>query len=308
MSDKDNQLEIELEPTEATEKEPEIEIVEKEEETKAQSQDEIPVIPPEQGIEELRRRLEEERRLRAEAEHYAKYAAQQASKAYEQVGETEFHLVANALETVKRDNDILKGHLRDAMSIGDHEKAAEIQEAMSLNAVKLNQLEMGKKEMETRPRQPAFNPPPPPPPPADPLDQIAAAVSPRSASWINANRDKLKDERSIRKMFRAHEDAVDEGYAPDTDAYFQFVEQRMGISRNVDTQAAPPMSSAAAPVQRKAAPPAAPVTRSGNGTGSKPNVVRLTREQAEFARMNGMTEQEYAKHLMDLRKEGKIAH
>ena len=308
MSDKDNQLEIELEPAETAEKEPEIEIVEKEEEVKAESQNEIPVIPPEQGIQELRRRLEEEHRLRKEAEHYAQYATQQATKAYEQVGETEFHLVANALETVKRDNDILKTHLRDAMAIGDHEKVAEIQEAMSFNAVKLNQLEMGKKEMETRPRQPAFNPPPPPPPLADPLDQIAAAVSPRSASWINANRDKLKDERAIRKMFRAHEDAVDEGYAPDSDAYFQFVEQRMGISRATDAQASSPMSSAAAPMQRKAAPPAAPVTRSGNGTGSKPNVVRLTREQAEFARMNGMTEQEYAKHLMDLRKEGKIAH
>ena len=214
MSDKDNQLEIELDLNEPTEKEPEIEIVEKEEEVKAESQDEIPVIPPEQGIKELRRRLEEEHRLRKEAEHYAQYATQQATKAYEQVGETEFHLVANALETVKRDNDILKTHLRDAMSIGDHEKVAEIQEAMSLNAVRFNQLERGKREMETRPRQPAFNPPPPPPPPVDPVEQIAAAVSPRSASWINANRDKLKDERSIRKMFRAHEDAVDEGYAP----------------------------------------------------------------------------------------------
>lgn len=305
MSGKEEQIEIELEEQATSSNEPEVEVV-KEEDNHSSGEESAPVISAEDGIKELRRRLEEEHRLRKEAEHYAQYAAQQASKAYEEVGETQFHLVSNALETVKRDNEYLKNQLAEASSLGDHVKIAEIQEAISLNAVKINQLEMGKRDMESRPRQPAFNPPPPPPvQPLDVVEDIANRVSPRSASWIRANRDYIKDDRSVRKMFRAHEEAVDEGFAPDSDAYFQYVERFMGIKRE---ESESPLSSAAAPTQRRPAPPAAPVSRSGNGTGSKPNVVRLTREQAEFARMNNMTEQEYAKHLMDLRKEGKIAH
>ena len=301
MSDKDDQIEVEIDDPVVAEKEEEIKVITDDDSGADKGP---PVISAEDGIRELRRRLEAEHQGRLEAEHYAKYAREQASKAYEEVGETQFHLVSNALDTVKRDGDILKSHLRDAMNIGDHDRAAEIQEAMSTNAIRLNQLEAGKRDMETRPRQPAFNPPPPPPPqPAyqDPLEQIAGAVSPRSASWIRANKDSLGNERALREMFRAHESAVDHGYAPDSDAYFQFVENRMGIS---DSR----QQAASAPVQRKAAPPAAPVSRSGNGTGSRPNVVRLSSEQQEMAKNLGMTNAEYAAQVVALRKEGKLTH
>ena len=301
MSDKDDQIEVEIDDPVVAEKEEEIKVITDDDSGADKGP---PVISAEDGIRELRRRLEAEHQGRLEAEHYAKYAREQASRAYEEVGETQFHLVSNALDTVKRDGDILKSHLRDAMNIGDHDRAAEIQEAMSTNAIRLNQLEAGKRDMETRPRQPAFNPPPPPPPqPAyqDPLEQIAGAVSPRSASWIRANKDSLGNERALREMFRAHESAVDHGYAPDSDAYFQFVENRMGIS---DSR----QQAASAPVQRKAAPPAAPVSRSGNGTGSRPNVVRLSSEQQEMAKNLGMTNAEYAAQVVALRKEGKLTH
>lgn len=301
MSDKDGQIEVEIDEPVVTEKEEEIKVITDDD---SSSDKGPPVISADDGIRELRRRLEAEHQGRLEAEHYAKYAREQASKAYEEVGETQFHLVSNALDTVRRDGDILKSQLRDAMNIGDHDRAAEIQEAMSTNAIRLNQLEVGKLDMETRPRQPAFNPPPPPPPqPAyqDPLEQIAGAVSPRSASWIRANRDSLGNERALREMFRAHESAVDLGYAPDSDAYFQFVENRMGISESRQ-------QAASAPVQRKAAPPAAPVSRSGNGTGSRPNVVRLSSEQQEMAKNLGMTNAEYAAQVVALRKEGKLTH
>jgi len=37
-------------------------------------------------------------------------------------------------------------------------------------------------------------------------------------------------------------------------------------------------------------------------------VIRLTRDQAEHAKMFGMSEKEYALELTRLREEGKIAH
>jgi hypothetical protein len=300
MSEKDDQIEVEIDDPVVTEKEEEIKVITDDD---SGSDRGPPVISAEDGIKELRRRLEAEHQARLEAEHYAKYARDQASKAYEEVGETQFHLVSNALDTVKRDGEILRGYLRDAMNIGDHDRAAEIQEAMSKNAIRLERLETGKLDMETRPRQPTFNPPPPPPQQTyqDPLEQIAQAVSPRSASWIRANKDNLGNERALREMFRAHESAVDHGYAPDSDAYFQFVENRMGISESRQ-------QPASAPMQRKASPPAAPVSRSGNGTGSRPNVVRLSSEQQEMAKNLGMTNAEYAAQVVALRKEGKLTH
>jgi len=303
MSGKDDQIEVEIDDPVVSEKESEIKVITDDD---GGNNNNPPVTSTEDGIKELRRRLEAEHQARIEAEHYAKYAREQASKAYVEVGETQFHLVSNALDTVKRDGDFLKSQLRDAMNIGDHDRAAEIQEAMSTNAIRLNQLQAGKHEMETRPRQPTFNPPPPPPRQAyqDPLDQIAQVVSPRSASWIRANKDSLGNDRALREMFRAHESAVDHGHAPDSDAYFQFVENRMGIADSGSSQ----QQSYSAPIQRKSSPPAAPVSRSGNGTGSRPNVVRLSSDQQEMAKNLGMTNAEYAAQVVALRKEGKLTH
>ena len=56
-----------------------------------------------------------------------------------------------------------------------------------------------------------------------------------------------------------------------------------------------------------AAPPAAPVSRSGTGTGGRPNVVSLTRAEREAARDMGMTEQDYARNKVALIKEGKLS-
>jgi phage I-like protein len=48
------------------------------------------------------------------------------------------------------------------------------------------------------------------------------------------------------------------------------------------------------------------VSRSGNGTGTPANRATLTREQADMAKMMGMTPAEYHKNMMDLKKEGKM--
>ena len=109
-------------------------------------------------------------------------------------------------------------------------------------------------------------------------------------------------------MFRAHEDAMDDGIAPDSDEYFQYIEQRLGIRRNMDeqdtrTSAESPMSSAAAP-KRAVQPSPAPVSRGS----SRPNVMRLTAAEAETASALGMTPEEYAKNKNLLQKEGRYGH
>lgn len=265
--------------------------------------DENDIIAPDDGIQELKERLEAERQARFEAEKQARIAREYAANAANETQDTNYHLVNNAIETVKRNSEILRHGYSEAMAVGDYDKAAEIQEGVAVNANRLMELERGRQAMENTPRQQYE------PPPMDPVESLASQLSPRSADWVRKNPQCATDPRLFQKMVAAHNLAVADGYAPDSDDYFNKIEDTIGIGKRVavrEDDDDEPMSAAAKPTQRRSAPPAAPVSRSGSGGGSRPNVVRLSREEAETARDLGMTEQEYANNKMLLRKEGRL--
>jgi hypothetical protein len=251
-------------------------------------------------LKQLQQNLETERRARKEAEVRARDATQHANKAYSEVEDTNFQLVVNAIDTVRRENDILRSHYKEAMSVGDYDRVAEIQESMGSNSAKLLQLENGKAAMEARPRQQQV------PTYADPVEDFASRLSNRSAEWIRRNPQFVTDTRLQQKMIAAHNLAVADGYRPDSDEYFEYVEDTLKTRRQPQQETAvntdSPMSSASKPAPR-AAPPAAPVNRSSSQRG---NTVRLSSAEAETAKMFGMTDQEYAKHKLALQREGKM--
>jgi len=257
---------------------------------------------PEEGINELKQRLEMERKAREEAEKRAHEARISVQKAESEAKDANYTMIVNAIETIKGRGEALKTAYREAMSVGDYDKVAEIQEAIAINAGRLQELKKGEKaikdQMEQDEKAPKIEPVPPSTP--DMVEQMASRTSPRSAQWLRDNKDNIRDERTIRKMFRAHEDAIDEGISADSDEYFEFIEGRLGFNKQSES----PMSAASAPAQKRSAPPpAAPVSR---GNSTRPNVVRLTRDQADMAKMMGMTEAEYAKNMLALQKEGKL--
>jgi hypothetical protein len=97
------------------------------------------------------------------------------------------------------------------------------------------------------------------------------------------------------------------GIRPESDEYFRFVENRLGIGREDTRQQQEayydndsPLSEASAPVRRQS-PPAAPVSRTGSAPGTRPNVVRLTPAQAEAAKISGLSEVEYYKLMIQER-------
>lgn len=256
------------------------------------------------ALEKLQKKLKKEEGLRKKAEKEAYEASLRANQASSDVENSNLTLVTTAIDTVKRDQEILKSNLRDSMSVGDYDKAAEIQEVMSMNSAKLLQLEQGFHEMKNRPK---IEQPTPPQRAGNMIDDIASRVTPLSAKWIKQNRDHLEDPRAIRMMGRAHEDAVDMGIRPESDEYFRFVENRLGIGREDTRQQQEPdydndspLSEASAPVRRQS-PPAAPVSRTGTALGTRPNVVRLTPAQAEAAKISGLSEVEYYKLMIQER-------
>ena len=257
------------------------------------------------GIRELKEQLERERQARADAERRAREAAKQANKASGDVHDTNLQLLDTAINTVKNDTQILKERYKAALANNDYDAAADIQEVMSSNAAKLMQLEQGKMALESRPRPQAIEIP------NDPVEALASQLSPRSADWVRRNPQYVTDPRLNQKMIAVHNMAIADGYTADTDEYFEYVEDMLKVNKNKAPVREPEevsVSAASAPTQRRSAPPAAPVSRTPtNSSGTRPNVVRLTSEQREMAQMMGMTDQEYAKNLLALEKEGKIS-
>lgn len=297
MSDDKNNENIELILEDKEPLEPQVEV------EKADDDAQDPKI----AIAELNRKLKEANHRAQQAEMSAREQYERSLAARAEVEDTNLHLVTNAIETVKRENEILKANLRDAMASGDYDKVAEAQESISMNAAKLLQLENGREAMKNQPRQPVQ----PMPRAADPVEQVKASLSARSAAWVDKHPEYVRDQRLFRKMVAAHELAVADGIEADSDEYFASVERTLGIRSKVETETDDgAFSSASQPVQRRAAPPSAPpsapVSRSGNGGGSRPNVVRLTAAEREMADMMGMTEKEYALNKLALQREGKL--
>jgi len=257
--------------------------------------------PVEDTLDALKKQLEEERKGRQEAMRRASEAEQFAYAAQGEVQDTSLHLVSNAIDTVRQNNNILKSNYREAMSLGDFDTAADIQAEMSANAARLLQLEQGKQALENQHRPPA-----PKPYQADPVEALASQLSPRSADWVRRNPQYATDPRLYQKMIAAHNLAMADDIPADSDDYFDAIEDTLRMRRQDSSRDYDAMADAAKPTQRRSAPPAAPVSRSGGGGGSKPNRVTLSAAEREMASMMGMTPEEYGRNKLTLQKEGKL--
>lgn len=271
-----------------------------------------PLVSQEDGIAELKRSLEEQKKARFDAERRAAEEAARARAAVSEVDDTNMHLVNSALETVARDGDLLKQRWREAMTASDLDKAAEIQAAMADNSVRRQQLENGKAAMEQKAKQPVV-----PVSHGDPVEDFAAQLSPASADWIRSHPQCVTDPNLREEMIMTHSLALRKGYKADTDAYFRFVERTMELEdqpreqsprrQSAEMENDSVMSTASTPTHRRSpAPPSAPVSRSGTANGERPGVIRLTADERESARLSGLTDQQYAINKAKLIKENRL--
>lgn len=300
MSTSTDEIKIDLDEIDAKAAEKPVKKAAKKEETPA---DVAPLsTDTEEGIKKLKKQLVDEQTARAAAEQRARDAESGEVKAKTDVQATQLDLVKGAIATVTQSLDVLEGKYAEAAAAGDWAAAAKVQREIGGQSARLLQLENGKNALEKAPKPAARES-------NDPVEQFTKEMSPRSAAWVRAHPDYVRDARLNRKMIRAHEDALDEGIKADTDEYFDAIEQKLNLKEATsgDGDADIALSDAARPTsQRSPAPAAAPVSRSGNGTSSRPNVVRLTAEQREIAKLNGMTDEEYARQVVALKQEGRL--
>lgn len=294
---KDLELEIELEEPKDEEIKIETAPEELEEEVEKAEEPSKPQLSVEDGIEELRAQLEKERNARFEAEKKAREAAEQAKRAEIEAQDTNIQLIDTAIDNLKRDNMLLRQAALEQFEAGNYDKATEFQEKAFANTLKLRELENGKSALEQRSKvkEVPFS--------EDPVEAFATRLSPRSAEWVRKNPQCVTDPRMYQKMIAAHNMALADGYQADTDDYFSYVEGMLKINKRQETRSEAP--APAAP-QRKAAPPAAPVSRSAGSNSPKSDVIRLSKDEREMAESMGMTAKEYALNKLMLIKEGKL--
>ena len=254
--------------------------------------DESKAVGAEEGIDVLRDRLQKAKEHLA-AEKQARMEAEKlANQATVEVKENQVHLVSNAIDILNRERDNIKHNIKEYLAAGDYDRVVDLQEMLAVNNSKLMELQNGLQDMKNQPapQQPKA------PEPDDIVENLIRQVSPRSARWLDRNRDK-----ALRIMERAHGDALDNEIEPDSDEYFKFIEKRLGIGKTPPKQQVryeyqdddePIMSAASEATSRRSAPPAAPVSRSQQ-MGQNSRTVTLTADQAEAARISGLTNQQY---------------
>lgn len=265
---------------------------------------EKPVLTPDEGLKKLQKQLDDETKARIAAENRARIAAEGEARAKTESHGTQLDLVKSAIASLTQANDVLEEKYATALGAQDYAGAAKAQREMSANEAKLNDLNRGKTAMESAPKvKPIMS--------EDPVERIASQLTPQSAAWVRAHPEYGRDPAKYRKMVAAHELAMADGFVPDSAEYFASVEDTLRITSQRHEVTIEPTTDAALPSitrpSRQAAPPSAPVSRSGNGTGgSRQNVVRLSPEQVEMAKAMGMSPEDYAKQVVELRKEGKL--
>ena len=270
------------------------------------------ILEPEVGIEKLKKQVDDEKRAAKEATARAVAAEADAAAARnaEIAARTEaqtsnLHAVNAAITSLKQALDSGEAAYAEALSVGDHGRAAKINREMNTNAARLESLENNKNALEAAPKPQ----PRPASAPTNEVERIASQLSAKSASWVRAHPEYASGGK-YQEMVAAHNLALARGKTVESDEYFATIERILDLNAPAEAPAEAAAAIDTAPQQatggRASAPAAAPVSRGTTSNGSKPRTMTLTREMREMAHAMGMTDQDYAKYRQQLIDEGAI--
>jgi hypothetical protein len=265
-------------------------------------------VPADEGIDVLRRQLEEKRReadeakrQRHEAERLAQEREQQLMSVRSEAQSSQHTALVNAIASYERDGEMLENRYATLLESGDYREAAKVQRQMAQVEAKLTTLQQGREELEYR----LQNPPQPQPqiqqqPPRDSIDDKISHLTQRSQDWIRSHPEVLSDPKLNNMMTAGHYEAVANGYQVDTPEYFSHIESKLGYGQ----QSAPEINrqEAVSPNKSQGRVPiaSAPVSRSPQDTIQRQGnsmTVTLTPEMRATAAELDMSEEEYAQNL-----------
>jgi len=244
-----------------------------------------------EGANDLRRHIEELRRLndakeaaRLAAEARAQEREAAARRYQEEAANSQSVAVEQAKAGLKAEADRLSEAARVAMEEGDFKKAQELNRRLYQAEAYLTQLNTAQVQRPVAPVQPAV----------DPFETAISNYDDRTKQWLRAHPEYVKDRQKAAKAMSAHFSAISEGVDPGSEEYFAFIERSVGLVPTEQEE----------PKPRKAAPVAAPVSRSAPTKTAPAGKRHVPARIVSLAREQGVELKDWIKHHDALVKSG----
>lgn len=261
-----------------------------------------PVKEPEkepEDVQALRKQIEDlqtaQKNSQLEAQRQAREAQAQLDSMRQANDHSQYDTIVTAIGAAQMEIDSAKRDIVLAGSAQDFGALADAQERLAAAKAHMIGLEQGKtsyeQQWQTQQQQPV-----------DPIENMRG-LSYEEKNWLRAHPDALHGAKNAR-LNAAYFDAMDEGIQRGTPRYFEFIEEKLGYREKPMEKKEPAPAPEVENSAMVAAPPSNNVP-SGAGSGRKP-VYTLTKEEAEIAKLSGITPQEYAKQreiFKNLRKQ-----
>jgi hypothetical protein len=283
---------------------------EKKPRAKEEPQEDEEKISLKKQLEDMRKANEEQiNQANKRAEEYARRIAEQEienSRSRTRAQDAEYDAILNAIGAAEAEAESAQAAIAVASEAADHKAVAEANRRLARAESRMAQLEDGKiaiEQQKAREAQKAKEPPrqttPQQQTPEQYIDQMPNLL-PSQRDWLKQHTECVVNTNKNLRLQGAHAEAIDEGYPPGSQKYFDHIEMRLGYKKpDAVEQEDDDMPVVSAPPSRQATSP-----ESGRPTATR---ITLTPEQREIAKLSGISEIEYARNLQrmaDLKASG----
>ena len=242
-----------------------------------------------------RREKERAQREKDEALRFAQAREQEVKHLKQRIGRNEQAFIKEAERSANTDLTVAKEKLKQAYEAGDSEQITNAQEALTDAKLKLQNIARVKPALQQEEER------------VETAEQVQApnsvpesAPDPKAVAWRERNDWFGADEEMTALALGLHEKLVRSGVDPRSDEYYRRVDETMRkrfpeAFDDAEEEERPQTKQAQKPARTKPASVVAPVTRN-----TAPRQVRLTPTQVAIAKKLGISNQEYAKAMIEM--------
>ncbi len=219
-----------------------------------------------------------------EAQRQAQENAAQLNNLRQWGEQSQYDSVVTAIGAAQMEVDSAKRDIVLAGSAQDFVSLADAQERLAAAKSHMISLEQSKNNYEHQKQQPQ-----------DPNP----GLSYEEKSWLREHPDALSNPRKYAKLNSAYYDAMDKGLARGSRDYFDFIDIQLGYREAPEAKAEPK------PVvveEESSVMVAAPPSKDTSSGGDSKTKFRMTKEEAEIARLSNITPETYVKEREKYRK------
>lgn len=203
---------------------------------------------------------------------------QELADVRKEVTSSQLDTVLTGLQAAEAEASAAEGEYIAAAEAGDFKAQARAQRKIGAAEAKIARLKEAEGDLKEQvTAKPASRQEVRQQPSADPVEQFTRGMSARSAAWIKSHPDCVTDPKKNARMLAAHNLAIADDVAVDSDEYFERIEAGIG-SKVAKTEPKPEPK-----VNIRPSAPVAPAGNAGGGMNGGGQTVTLTRREVEAA-------------------------